>query len=77
MKTVPKFLRGPYRSAMRLAMEEALHENDHQCERGWKLFLLLLRFVALQTRTWWELAKASWPRVSKIFLKRDNLSCST
>ena len=41
--TVPKFLRGPYRSAVRLGMEEALHENDQRRERGWKLFLLLLR----------------------------------
>ena len=45
MKTVPKFLRGPHRSAMRLAMEEALHENDHRRERGWKLFFLLPRLL--------------------------------
>ena len=45
MKIVPKFLRGPYRSAMQLAMEEALHENDHRRERGWKLFLLLPRLL--------------------------------
>ena len=45
MKTVPKFLRGPYCSAMRLAMEEALHENDQRRERVWKLFLFLPRLV--------------------------------
>ena len=44
MKTVPKFLRGPYRSAVRSVMEEADHEND-QRERGWKLFLLLPRLL--------------------------------
>ena len=27
VKTVPKFLRGPYRRAMRLALEEALHKK--------------------------------------------------
>ena len=49
MKTVPKFLRGPYRSAMRLAMEEALHENDQRRERGWKLFLLLPRLLLFRS----------------------------
>ena len=29
MKTVPHFLRGPYRSAMRLAMGEALQDSEH------------------------------------------------
>ena len=45
MKTVPKFLRGPYRSAMRVAMEEAVHENDQRREQRWKLFFLLPRLL--------------------------------
>ena len=45
MKTVPHFLRGPYRSAMRLAMGEALQDSEQRRERGWKLFLMLPRLL--------------------------------
>ena len=45
LKTVPQFLRGPYRSAMRLAMEEAHQGNEQRRERGWKVFLLLPRLL--------------------------------
>ena len=48
--TVPQFLRGPHRSAMRLAMEEAVRENDHRRERGWKLFLLLPSLLLFRPR---------------------------
>ena len=34
MKTVPHFLRGPYRSAMRLAMGEALQDSEQRRESG-------------------------------------------
>ena len=47
MKSVPNFLRGPVRSAVRLAMEEATEFNERRRERGWKLFLLLPRFCFL------------------------------
>ena len=45
MKTVPHFLRGPFRSAMRLALEEANEFNENRRERGWKLFMLLPRLL--------------------------------
>ena len=45
MKSVPHFLRVPYRSAMRLAMEEATQSNPVRSERGWRLFLLLPRLL--------------------------------
>ena len=45
MKSVPHFLRGPYRNAMRLAMEEATHVVPGRSERGWRLFLLLPRLL--------------------------------
>ena len=45
MKTVPHFLRGPYRSAMRFAMGEALQDSEQRRERGWKLFLMLPRLL--------------------------------
>ena len=45
MKNVPHCLRGPYRNAMRLAMDEANHSNAVRSERGWRLFLLLPRLL--------------------------------
>ena len=39
MKSVPHFLRGACRGAMRIAMEEATQPDSHRSERGWKLFL--------------------------------------
>ena len=42
MKSVPRFLRGPYRIAMRVALEEIESADDIWRERGWKLFLLFL-----------------------------------
>ena len=43
MKSVPHFLKGPYRNAMRLSMEEATHVNVVRSEREWRLFMLLPR----------------------------------
>ena len=49
MKSVPGFLKGPYQSAMRLAMREAStafsNRNELQSVRAWKLFLLLPRML--------------------------------
>ena len=45
MKSVPHFLKGPYRSAMKLAMEKATQFNLIRQERGWRLFLLLPRLL--------------------------------
>ena len=49
MKSVPKFLRGPYRMAMRCALEEILAgargRNVEREENGWKLLMLLLRML--------------------------------
>ena len=50
-KTVPQFLRGPYRSAMRLAMEGANQGNEQQHERGWKVFLLCCSSDPLEAAT--------------------------
>ena len=41
MKTIPGFLRGPLRTAMRMDMTEAVHPVLLRQERGWKLLLLL------------------------------------
>ena len=36
MKAVPRFLRGPFRSALKLALEEATRSPDEvDQERGW------------------------------------------
>ena len=45
MKSVPRFLRGPYRIAMRVALEEIESADDTRRELGWKLFLLLPRLL--------------------------------
>ena len=49
MKSPPKFVRGAYCAAMRIALQEIVegseaHNEDRQC-RGWKLFLLLPRML--------------------------------
>ena len=50
MKAIPRFLRGSFRNAMRVAMYEALHTNEVRRTRGWKLFLLLPRIRMLLHR---------------------------
>ena len=45
MRTTPYFLRGPFRNALRLAMEEAIRPGEVHQSRGWKLFLLLPRLL--------------------------------
>ena len=45
MKSVPRFLRGPYRNAMRVALGEINVDDAVRQERGWKLFLLLPRML--------------------------------
>ena len=45
MKVVPKFLRGSYRNAMRVALEEVIVDNPTRRERGWKLFMMLPRML--------------------------------
>ena len=44
-KAIPRFLRGSFRNAMRVAMDEALQTNEVRRTRGWKLFLLLPRML--------------------------------
>ena len=53
LKTVPHFLKGPYRIAMRVALQE-IGEGSRGMEpvreeRGWKLFLLLPRMMLRST----------------------------
>ena len=45
MRSVPHFLKGPFRHALRLALEEAVSEEVIRQERGWKLMLLLPRML--------------------------------
>ena len=46
MKAVPRFLRGPFRSALKLALEEATRSLDEvDQERGWKLLNMLPRML--------------------------------
>ena len=56
MKSVPRFLRGPYGIAMRVALEEMVagyrSHNLTRQERGWKLFLLLPRMLLQWAQRW-------------------------
>ena len=49
MRTIPRFLWSSFRIAMKVALEEITTgqqaRNDHQQERGWKLFLALPRML--------------------------------
>ena len=45
MKSVPFFLKGPFRSALRIALLEATADEHVRRTRGWKLFLLLPRML--------------------------------
>ena len=46
MKTVPTFLKGPFRNVLKVALEEILASPDVlRQERGWKLLMLLPRFL--------------------------------
>ena len=45
MKAISRFLRGSFRNAMRVALDEALQTNEVRRTRGWKLFLLLPRML--------------------------------
>ena len=43
MNDVPNFLKGPFRNALRVALEEATSVQESRQERGWKLFIILPR----------------------------------
>ena len=46
MKSVPRFLRGPFRNAMKLALEEVLaSDQEVRQERGWKVLMMLPRML--------------------------------
>ena len=49
MKSPPKFVRGAYRAAMRIALEEIVQghqaQNEDRQSRGWKVFVLLPRML--------------------------------
>ena len=45
MKTVPRFLHGPFRNVMKVVLEEMASEDPTGKERGWKAFLMLSRML--------------------------------
>ena len=46
MKTVPRFLHGPFRNVMKVVLEEVMASEDPtRKERGWKAFLMLPRML--------------------------------
>ena len=53
MKTVPRFMHGPYRIAMRVVLEEMNTTDEVQVERGWKFVPPLAQIVAVSGTTGW------------------------
>ena len=46
MQNIPRCIRGPFRNALRIALEEMNARGDAvRQERGWKLFMLLPRLL--------------------------------
>ena len=46
MKTVPRFLQGPFRNVMKVVLEEVMASDDPtRKERGWKVFSMLPRML--------------------------------
>ena len=41
MKSVPKFLKWPFKNCVKLALEESLAREEDRQVRGWKLLLML------------------------------------
>ena len=60
-KSVPDFWSCPFRNALRVAMDEA-PVNQLRSERGWKLFMLLLQTLVVQTTKRWHCpqVQVSW-----------------
>ena len=42
---MPKFLRGPFRNALKFALEEAIAPDEVRQSRGWKFFMMLPRML--------------------------------
>ena len=46
MRSVPRFLQGPFRNAMKMVLEEIMASiEDVRVTRGWKVFLMLPRML--------------------------------
>ena len=71
MRSPPQFLRGAYRSAIRVAMKEIAYGVDHSDERrqirGWKLFFLLLRLLLFRPHRGGNLPKKNLEERFRMF----------
>ena len=86
MKAVPRFLTGPFRNALNIALTEATVGNRVQDlarqERGWKLFLLLPRLLlhrrprgGVISRDKLQLRFAKFPRGEWLELLQESEEC--
>ena len=64
MKSIPRFLRGLFRNVLKVALEEALKEDQISQERGWKLLLLLPRMLLHRMHRY---AKIPWEELLNRF----------
>ena len=58
-KSIPKFLRGPFRNALKSALEEAAAGDDVRAARGWKLLVMLPRMLLHRQPGGGKIAKVS------------------
>ena len=68
MKSVPKFFKGPYRKAMRVAMDGANCGVPARQEGGWKLFVLLPRLLLFRHARGGNLGKEKFAKRYDMFV---------
>ena len=76
MKSVPRFMNGPYRIAMRVALEENDTTNEVRVERGWKLFFLLPRMLLHRASQGGLMSRPKLMNLLELFNWRELLEAS-
>ena len=75
MHTVPRFLRGPFRRALHVGLEEISEghrvNDERRQERGWKLFLLLPRMLLHRPPRGGLISRAKLVARFEMFLKGE------
>ena len=67
MQSILFFLRGPFRNAMVMALEEICARDEVSRTRGWKLFLLLPRFSCTNLFKVGPFPNTGWCKIKSIF----------
>ena len=79
MKKVPKFLKGPFRNALKFAMEKAITRDEVRQSRGWKLFMMLPRLLPHRPPGGGLISKSkcgNWTELIRASAECDDLAAS-